>query len=54
MAGIGLWGFIIIGVIILLVFGTARFGRAIGGVKSGGRELKRGLTGDDENPPPPS
>ena len=54
MAGIGLWGFIIIGVIILLVFGTSRFGRAIGGIKSGGRELKRGLTDEDDVPPPPS
>jgi len=46
MAGIGLWGLIIIGVILLLVFGTSRFGRAVGGLKSGGRELKRGLTED--------
>jgi Sec-independent protein translocase protein TatA len=53
MAGIGFWGFIILGVIIVLVFGTARFGRAIGGLKTGGRELKRELTGKDELPPPP-
>ena len=53
MAGIGVWGFIILGVIIVLVFGTARFGRAIGSLKTGGRELKRELTGKDELPPPP-
>ena len=52
MAGIGLWGLIIIGVILLLVFGTSRFGRAVGGLKSGGRELKRGLTEDDDESPP--
>jgi Sec-independent protein translocase protein TatA len=55
MAGIGFWGFVIIGVIMLLVFGTARFGRAFRGLKTGGRELKRGLQAeDDEHPPPPA
>ena len=53
MAGIGFWGFIILGVIIVLVFGTARFGRTVQGLKSGSRQLKRGLRGDDELPPPP-
>ena len=52
MAGIGIWGLIIIGAIVVVVFGTARFGRAFQGLKSGGRELKRGLDGKDELPPP--
>ena len=52
MAGIGIWGLIIIAVIIVVVFGTARFGRAFQGLKSGGRELKRGISGKDELPPP--
>ena len=51
MDGIGVWGFIILGVIIVLVFGTARFGRAFQGLKSGGRELKRGLGDKDELTP---
>jgi Sec-independent protein translocase protein TatA len=53
VAGIGVWGFIILGVIIVLVFGTARFGRAVGSLKTGGRELKRELRSKDELPPPP-
>jgi Sec-independent protein translocase protein TatA len=53
MGSIGLWGFLIIGAIVLLVFGTARFGRAFRGLKSGGSEFKRGLRGEDELPPPP-
>jgi Sec-independent protein translocase protein TatA len=54
MAGIGVWGFIIIVAIVVVVFGTARFGRAFQGLKSGGRELGRGLRGEDDVPPPPA
>jgi Sec-independent protein translocase protein TatA len=51
-AFLGLWEFVIIIVILLLVFGTARFGKAFRSLKSGGREFKRGIRGKDELPPP--
>jgi Sec-independent protein translocase protein TatA len=54
MGSIGIWGLIVIGAILLLVFGTSRFGRSLRGLKEGGREFKRGLTGKDELPPPKS
>ena len=54
MAGIGIWGLIIIGAIVVVVFGTARFGRAFRSIKSGGREFKRGIRGEDKQLPPQS
>jgi TatA/E family protein of Tat protein translocase len=48
VALIGPWDFVIILVVLLLVFGTRRFGSALRGIGRSGRELKRGLgEGDD-------
>jgi Sec-independent protein translocase protein TatA len=49
----GLWDFVIIFGILLLVFGTARFGRAWRGLKAGGKGFAREVRGKDELPPPP-
>ena len=54
MGSVGIWGFVIIGLIVLLVFGTSRFGRTFKGLKTGGRALKRGVSGEDDPPPPPA
>ncbi len=51
-AVLGLWDIVIIVAVLVLVFGTARFGRAFRSLKTGGRELKRGWRGEDELPPP--
>ena len=48
----GVWDFVIIIGVLLLVFGTARFGRMFRGLKQGGKEFKRGIRGKDELPPP--
>jgi hypothetical protein len=51
-SSVSVWDFVIIVAVIALVFGTRPFVRALRSLKSGGRELKRGLRGDDELPPP--
>jgi len=48
------WEFAIVIIIIVLIFGTRRFGRMIRSLGSGGREFKRGIKGEDELPPPPT
>ena len=53
IALLGLWDFVIIVAVVAFVFGTRPFMRALRSLKSGGRELKRGLRGEDELPPPP-
>ncbi len=50
---LGPWDFVIVVAVLLFLFGTARFGRALRSLKAGGREFKRGIRGGDELPPPP-
>ncbi len=54
LALLGPWDFVIIAVVIVLVFGSRRIGRAFRALGSGGREFKRGIRGEDELPPPPA
>jgi TatA/E family protein of Tat protein translocase len=53
LATLGPWQFVILVVIILFLFGSRRVARALRSLKTGGREFKRGLRGEDELPPPP-
>jgi Sec-independent protein translocase protein TatA len=52
LALIGPWDFVIIVGLIAFVFGARPFARALRSLKWGGRELKKGIRGDDELPPP--
>lgn len=52
LALLGLWDFVIFAVVIALLFGSRRIGRAFRALGAGGREFKRGLRGKDELPPP--
>lgn len=52
LAFLGPWDFVIIVAVLLLLFGTRPFARALRSLKSGGRELKRGIRSEDELPPP--
>ncbi len=52
LALLGPWDFVIIVVVIALLFGSRRIGRAFRALGVGGREFKRGLRGKDELPPP--
>jgi Sec-independent protein translocase protein TatA len=52
LALIGPWDFVIIVGVLVFVLGTRPFARALRSLKSGGRELRRGVRGDDELPPP--
>ena len=50
---IGPWEFAIIIVVLVLVFGTARFSRAWRSVKQGGKGFAREIRSKDEQLPPP-
>ncbi len=54
LAYLGPWQFVILGVVIVLAFGSRRLARAIRSLRAGGKEFKRGLRGEDELPPPPT
>jgi TatA/E family protein of Tat protein translocase len=52
LATLGPWQVLILVVVIVLLFGTARFGRAFRGLVRGGKEFKRELKGGDDVHPP--
>lgn len=56
MGGLSIWHWLIVGVIILLLFGKGRFSDMMGDVAKGLKSFKKGMTEEDEKPvvtPPP-
>ena len=53
MGGLSIWHWLIVGIIILLLFGKGRFSDMMGDVAKGIKSFKKGMTEDDEKPPEP-
>jgi len=51
MGGFSLWHWLIVGIVILLLFGKGRFSSMMGDVASGLKSFKKGMAEDDEVPP---
>jgi sec-independent protein translocase protein TatA len=52
MGGLSIWHWLIVGVIILLLFGKGRFSDMMGDVAKGLKSFKKGMSEDDDVPPP--
>jgi sec-independent protein translocase protein TatA len=50
MGGFSLWHWLIVGIIILLLFGKGRFSDMMGDVAKGLKSFKKGMADDDETP----
>lgn len=48
MGGLSLWHWLVVGVIILLLFGKGRFSDMMGDVAKGIKSFKKGMSEDDE------
>ncbi len=48
MGGLSIWHWLVVGVIILLLFGKGRFSEMMGDVAKGLKSFKKGMTEDDE------
>jgi sec-independent protein translocase protein TatA len=48
MGGFSLWHWLIVGIIILLLFGKGRFSDMMGDVAKGLKSFKQGMADDDE------
>ena len=48
MGGFSLWHWLVVGVIILLLFGKGRFSDMMGDVAKGIQSFKKGMSEDDE------
>jgi sec-independent protein translocase protein TatA len=49
MGGLSLWHWLVVGVVILLLFGKGRFSDMMGDVAKGIKSFKKGMTEDDES-----
>jgi sec-independent protein translocase protein TatA len=48
MGGLSIWHWLVVGVIILLLFGKGRFSDMMGDVAKGIKSFKKGMTEDEE------
>ena len=53
MGGFSLWHWLVVGVIILLLFGKGRFSDMMGDVAKGLKSFKKGMSEDDDAPAAP-
>ena len=51
MGGLSIWHWLVVGVIILLLFGKGRFSDMMGDVAKGLKSFKKGMSEDDVPPP---
>ena len=51
MGGFSLWHWLVVGIIVLLLFGKGRFSDMMGDVAKGIKSFKKGMA-EDETPPP--
>ncbi len=53
MGGFSLWHWLVVGVVILLLFGKGRFSDMMGDVAKGLKSFKKGMAEEDEPAPTP-
>lgn len=54
MGSFSIWHWLVVGILVLLLFGKGRFSDMMGDVAKGIKSFKKGMTEDDEAPKPPS
>ncbi len=54
MGGFSLWHWLIVGIVVLLLFGKGRFSDLMGDVAKGIKSFKKGMAEDDEPPVEPA
>jgi sec-independent protein translocase protein TatA len=53
MGGVSIWHWIVVGVIVMLLFGRGKVSELMGDVAKGIKSFKKGMA-EDETPPPPA
>ena len=51
MGGFSLWHWLIVGIVILLLFGKGRFSSMMGDVAQGLKSFKKGMADEEDAPP---
>lgn len=52
MGGFSLWHWLVVGIVILLLFGKGRFSDMMGDVAKGIKSFKKGMAEDEDRPAP--
>lgn len=52
MGGFGIWHWLVVGIVVLLLFGKGRFSDMMGDVAKGIKSFKKGMSEEDETSPP--
>ena len=52
MGGLSIWHWLIVGILVLLLFGKGRFSDMMGDVAKGIKSFKKGMSEEDEAPKP--
>ncbi|MBB3911301.1 twin-arginine translocase TatA/TatE family subunit [Sphingomonas desiccabilis] len=52
MGGLSIWHWLIVGIIVLLLFGKGRFSDMMGDVAKGLKSFKKGMAEEDDDLPP--
>jgi sec-independent protein translocase protein TatA len=53
MGGFSIWHWLIVGILVLLLFGKGRFSDMMGDVAKGIKSFKKGMSEEDETPKAP-
>jgi sec-independent protein translocase protein TatA len=54
MGGASIWHWIVVGVIVMLLFGRGKVSSLMGDVAQGIKAFKKGMAEDEATPPPPA
>ncbi len=54
MGGVSIWHWIVVGVIVMLLFGRGKVSELMGDVAKGIKSFKKGMAEDETPAPPPS
>lgn len=52
MGAMSLWHWLVVGLVVLLLFGKGRFSEAAGDIAKGIKSFRKGLSEDDSQPAP--
>ncbi|MGY4396878.1 sec-independent protein translocase protein TatA [Sphingomonas sp. UYAg733] len=52
MGGLSIWHWLLVGVVVMLLFGKGRFSDLMGDVAKGIKSFKKGMAEEDEKPEP--
>lgn len=52
MGGLSIWHWLVVGVIVMLLFGKGKFSGMMGDVAKGIKEFKKGMAEDEDAPKP--